>query len=76
MKISVKVTPNAKKERIEKLSDSEFRLWVKARPVEGEANAAVVDLLSRYFGIPRSCVNIILGRRSRNKIITLTIPPR
>ena len=31
MKISVKLKPNAKEDRIEKISENQFSIWVKAR---------------------------------------------
>ena len=42
---------------------------VTAPPVEGAANKAVVELLARELGVPRSAVKIVLGERSREKVI-------
>lgn len=69
MKISVKVKPNAKTEKVEKLSGNEFILWVKARAKEGRANQAAIDLLSKYSGIAKSRISIVAGHKSKNKII-------
>jgi uncharacterized protein YggU (UPF0235/DUF167 family) len=49
MKIFVKVKPNSKIEKIEKIKEAEFTLWVNAPAKEGKANQEVIELLSRYF---------------------------
>lgn len=71
MEISVKVKPNAKIEKVEKIRNDEFILWVKAPAKEGRANEAVTRLLSGYFDIPKSRITILRGHTRRDKIIEL-----
>jgi hypothetical protein len=71
MNISVKVKPNSKEEKIEKISDSEFLLWVRSAPKEGKANQEIAKLLSEYFDVPRTDISIVRGHKSRNKIVSL-----
>ncbi len=73
MKISVKVKPGAKKESLERVDDTNFIAHVKAPPVEGKANEALVRLLSDYFGVPKSRVQIIKGAASKYKLVHLLI---
>ena len=73
MKISVKVKPGAKKESLERVDDTNFIAHVKAPPVEGKANEALVRLLSDYFGVPKSSVLIIKGAASKYKLVHLLI---
>ena len=73
MKISVKVKPGAKKESLERVDDTNFIAHVKAPPVEGKANEALVRLLSDYFGVPKSKVLIIRGTASKYKLVHLLI---
>jgi uncharacterized protein (TIGR00251 family) len=73
MKISVKVKPNAKQEKIEKVDESHFLIWVKERPQEGKANKAVIKVLSEYFGVPQSQVVLLKGQASREKIFEIKI---
>lgn len=68
MKISVKVKPNAKQEKIEKLSDNSYSVSVKAKPQDGKANYAVREVLAEHFAIPKSRIILITGETSRNKI--------
>jgi len=72
MKINLKVRPNSKQERIEKLSGGEFVLWTRAPAREGKANEAVIKLLSAYFSIPKSRINIVQGAGSKNKVVEVT----
>lgn len=71
MKISVKVKPGSKKEGIERVDDTNFIAHVKAPPVEGKANDALVRLLSDYFGVPKSKILIIKGTTSKYKLVEI-----
>ncbi len=73
MKISVKVKPQAKQDRIEKIGLDSYVVWVKAKAVEGKANQAVVKILSEYFDIAKSKVVLIKGKRARDKIFMVNI---
>ncbi len=71
MLIKVKVNPGAKKQQITKKSPDSFEIRVKAKPIQGSANQAVIKVLADYFKIPRQKIRLIKGARSRNKIFKL-----
>ena len=71
MKISVRVKPGSKKENVERVDDTNFIAHVKAPPVEGKANDALVRLLSDYFGVPKNHIRIIKGTTSKYKLIEI-----
>lgn len=71
MKIFIKAKPNAKKEKIQKISDTNFVVSVCAPPVKGKANQAIIRVLADYFKIPMSRLRIAAGTTSRNKIIEI-----
>jgi len=71
MKISVTVKPNAREEKVEKISDGEYRVAVHESAHEGKANEGIVRLLAEYFDIPRSSVRIVTGYSGRKKIIEI-----
>jgi len=68
MKISVNVKPNAKQERLEKIAEDNFLVWVKERPQDGKANQAATKILAEYFGVAKSQVILLRGQTSRHKI--------
>ena len=73
MKISVKVKPQAKQDKVEKTGLNDYIVWVKAKAIEGKANQAVVKILSEYFDIAKSKAVLIKGKKARDKIFMLDI---
>ncbi len=71
MRISVKVKANTSRERIEKIDDGGFIVWIREKPVEGRANEAVAKALAEYFGIAKSNVVLIKGQTSKQKIFEI-----
>jgi uncharacterized protein (TIGR00251 family) len=71
MKIFVRVKPNAKEEFVKKIDETNFIVAVKDPPKEGKANQAVIRALSGYFKIPQQNINIVVGHRSKQKIINI-----
>lgn len=71
MKINIKVKPNSSREKIERLAQGQFILWVKAPAKEGKANEAALKLLSAYFDIPKSRFMIIRGNAARDKLVEI-----
>jgi len=71
MLIKVKVSTGLKKEEIIKKSEDSFELKVKEKPVRGEANKRVVEILSLYFKIPKGKIRIVKGSKQRNKIFKI-----
>ena len=75
-RLAVKLTPGASADRIDGWDvDAEGRpvlkVRVRARPVEGEANEALVKLLAGTLGVPKSAVSVQRGGQSRTKIIEI-----
>jgi uncharacterized protein len=70
MKITVKVTPHAKTEGVERQDDI-YLVKVRAAAKEGKANDAVIKLLAAYFKVPKSTISIKTGLASRNKIVEI-----
>jgi len=70
-RLNVKVITNTSREKVEELDENSFKIWVKSRPVEGEANNAIINLLSDYLDIPKNMFRIAIGKRSSNKVIEI-----
>lgn len=71
MRISVKAKAGAKKELVEKISDTEFVVSVKEPPIDGRANWAITRAVADYFGVSPSRVSIISGQSAKNKILEI-----
>ena len=56
---------------MEKFSKTKFVVSVKEPPEKGKANEAIRNALAVYFKIGSSCVKIVSGYSSRNKIIEI-----
>lgn len=71
MIIKVHVRTHAHNDRIEEIGVDEYKLWTTAIPEKGEANEAVIDLLSDYFSISPSKIRIRSGNKSTHKLIEI-----
>jgi uncharacterized protein (TIGR00251 family) len=69
MRLSVHVTPRARRERVERLDEGTLRVAVTAPPHEGRANAAVIEAVADYLGVAPSRVRIVRGQASRCKLV-------
>jgi uncharacterized protein YggU (UPF0235/DUF167 family) len=71
MKIFVRVKPNAKVNEVESVDGSHYAVWLKAVPMQGKANEALIALLALHLGIARSRIQMISGFSSRLKVIEI-----
>lgn len=71
MNISIRVKTNARKNEVRKLTDESFEVSVTAPPVDGKANERVIELLSKYFDVPKRSIEIIRGTSSKHKIVQI-----
>jgi len=69
--IDIFVQPRASRAKIGPMHDGRLKIAVTAPPVDGEANAAVIELFAKQLGIPRSSVEIVAGASSRRKTIKI-----
>lgn len=71
MKITVKVHPKSKVEKVERISKNEFDVRFNVPPEHGRANKKLTKLLAEYFDVSLSDVCIISGSRSNVKIVEI-----
>jgi uncharacterized protein (TIGR00251 family) len=69
--IRLKVKPGSRVEELTELDDGTWLARVKAPPVDGKANAAVIGLVARHFGLRKTQVSIKSGASARMKLVTL-----
>lgn len=68
--VSVHVTPRAGRDEL-MVSDGVLRVKVKAAPVDGAANEALIALLAERLHVSKSAVTIAHGGSSRNKLVAV-----
>lgn len=71
VRFAVHVQPGASKTEIAGLRGDALRIRLTARPIEGAANATLVEFLSERFVVPRRSVRIVAGAQSRAKVVEI-----
>jgi len=69
--LTVKAVPRASKSEIAGADDDWLRVRIKAPPVDGKANEALVKFFAALFGVPKGAVSLVAGDVSRLKRIRI-----
>jgi uncharacterized protein (TIGR00251 family) len=69
--IDILVQPRASRAKIGPMHDGRLKVSVTAPPVDGEANAAVIELVARQLGVARGNVVVVAGASSRRKTLAI-----
>lgn len=68
--ITIKISPNSSKCEFIR-NGEEWKLKITAPPVDGKANKAVIEFLSKTFKVPKTYFEIIKGETSKEKTILI-----
>ena len=76
MRLAVRVTPKGGRDGtdgwgLDPAGRPFLKLRVSVAPADGAANAAVVALVAKLVGIPKSAVRIVAGETARLKMLEL-----
>lgn len=71
MKISVKAHPKSKQQKIVRMDETHWEVWVSAAPDKDKANKAIIEAVSTELGIAKSNIRIVSGMTSKNKTIEI-----
>jgi uncharacterized protein (TIGR00251 family) len=69
--LEVLVQPRASRVRLGPIHGDRVKLAVTAPPVDGAANAAVIEAVAEAFAVARGAVAITAGHSSRRKTVTV-----
>jgi uncharacterized protein (TIGR00251 family) len=69
VRFSVRVQPRASRSEVVGIYGDALRIRLAAPPVDGAANAELVDFLAEIFAVARRSVKILAGESSRSKIV-------
>jgi uncharacterized protein len=74
LRIHVAAHPGARRERVDLLADDVLGVWVRARPVDGQANKAIEVAIASALGLRPRQVRLVVGEISRRKIVEIDAP--
>lgn len=69
--LSLYIQPGAKRSEISGLHDGALKIRIAAPPLEGQANAKLLDFLKKAFDVPSSQVIIKQGSSGRRKVVEI-----
>jgi uncharacterized protein len=69
--VAVRVIPRAGRSEIAGIRDGAVLVRLAAAPVDGAANAELIELLSRTLKVPRRDITIVSGDTSRSKRVRI-----
>ena len=70
--LQVKVRPGARTSSLEEQPDGSWRAELRAPPVDGKANAELIALVAKRFGLRKAQVTIRSGASGRMKLVELS----
>lgn len=72
MEIRIQVKPGTSKgDKIEQQPDGSYLVYLRAKPIDGAANVALIKLLSKHFQVAKTSITIKNGAGSHYKTITI-----
>jgi len=73
--ISIRVSPRASRTAITGIlgegDAAVLKVALQAPPVDGRANAALIEFMAEVLDVPRSAVEVVGGQQSRNKMFRI-----
>jgi uncharacterized protein (TIGR00251 family) len=71
-RISVRVHPRARRNRVAGEHGGALKVEVTAPPEGGAANVAVEELVASLLGVAKRAVTVVVGHGSRSKTLSVT----
>ena len=70
--LAVRIQPRASKNGVLRMEDGSLKIRLTAPPVDGAANEALIEFLSRTLSVAKSQVEIVSGHTSREKRVKIS----
>jgi len=70
--LQIKIVPNSSKNCIIK-DETGIKIKLTAQPIEGKANKALIEFLSKQLKVPKTSIEILKGETSKEKTLLIKI---
>jgi uncharacterized protein len=67
--LDVVVKPRSSRVKVGPMVEGRLQVSVTAPPVDGAANAAVIEALAEALGVPKRAITIVRGETGRKKTV-------
>ena len=71
VRLQIHLQPRAARSRLVGRRGDTIKVQVHAPPVDGAANAALINLLAETCDVPRRAVRIVRGEKGRDKVVEI-----
>jgi uncharacterized protein (TIGR00251 family) len=71
--LALHIQPGAKKTEVAGLYGDVLKIRLAAPPVDGKANAALIDFVADRLGVSKSAVSLKSGQTSRRKVLEVSV---
>ena len=71
VRLSIHLNPRASRDAIDGLHGEALKIKIKAPPVDGKANAYLLDFLAKTLGVSKASVSLERGETSREKTVVV-----
>jgi len=69
VRFTVRVQPRASRSEVAGVHGEALKVRLTAPPVDGAANAALIELLADLLAVSRTAVRIVAGEHARGKVV-------
>ena len=73
MYVRVRATPGARKERVLKVGEASFEIFVREPRERTMANRRIAELLAHAYGVRVNQVRLVSGHRSHGKVFDIEL---
>jgi hypothetical protein len=73
--LTLHIQPGAKKTEVAGLHGDALKIRLAAPPVDGKANAALIEFVADRLGLAKSAVSFKSGQTSRRKVLEIATAP-
>ena len=73
LSLTLHIQPGAKKTEVAGPHGDALKIRLAAPPVDGKANAALIDWAAGAFGVPRQRVQLLHGGTGRHKMLAIAL---